>query len=192
MENEQAGEVALTWADERILARIVAQERQQDEIKSLASDELDRAAALEVAVWEEAWTGVSALANEARSRTSLVLVEAADDIDEAAFDAANEANKARGEVDDETDEGAWRLLRDATGIQDDLRRQVDRLIEGVRVGQEGTLDKVERWLSDFADDLHSTLWGWLPELTNDAAIYLASLPAMLLFESFKGFLFEED
>ncbi len=69
---------------------------------------------------------------------------------------------------------------------------IDQLVNEARESNESTYQKVERWLNDFADDLHSTLWGWIPELTNNAAIYLASLPAMLLFESFKNFLFEED
>ncbi|GAI89132.1 unnamed protein product [marine sediment metagenome] len=191
MENEQAGEVALTWADNSLTALGTAQERQQAEIRAQASAELDRAAALEVAIWEEAWTGVSALANEARAKTSLILAEAADNIDEAAFVAATNLNKANKEAADETD-----------GEVFDAERQTSAVI--IEAVHEATVQ--EEYRAYLEQDI-GDLWNyWVGQATEGVMDLLSPLTAFMtealvtiipaaisaLFGNFMDAFFEEE
>ncbi len=192
MASNQAGEVALSWADSFIRDLLTEEERYQDVIKDLSNDaiastvrQLDRAS-------EEYLTGIEILQNRATYSTSLALIEVDEETNEDASTVSTETDRANKEADEEADEDAWRSERATSAVLIEINADIDRLVDEVRESNESTLSKVERWIATFSDDLHNMLWGWIPELTNNAAIYLAALPAQVLFEAFKDFFFEED
>ena len=192
MANEEGTDRALTWADEFIKSLLSDAEKQQDVLRDLSTDAI-RDTMRKLDTTTEAFrAGADILGERAYGYLYQASDEALDHAYEELFPVITTLTPPPPGVDDEVD----------TSIFDTNTRMTDALLTGyqdiaekldeVRESNESAYQKVERWLGDFADDLHSTLWGWIPELTNDAAIYLASLPAMLLFESFKNFFFEED
>lgn len=180
-----------SWIDQQILDLIAEAEGDQgsiytdlNDILDLVEDSLDDAS-------DESDAGSSDLDNTVIDHTSLVLIEVDEEVNEETLVVVVETNEADEEVVEETDDQTWKSERGTSMVLIEINADIDHLVDEVRETNESTLAQIGEWLSDFTDQVHSTLWGWIPELTNDAAIYLAALPARLLFEAFKDFFFEE-
>lgn len=181
----------LSWADSYIRDLLTESEKYQDVIKDLSTEAIASTVRQLDYASEEYLTGAEILQNRATSSTSNALVVVDEEVDKDASETSRDTRKANNEADEETDEETWRAERATSGVLIQVNADIDRLVDEIRESNDSILGNIERWLSDFTDDVHSTLWGWIPELTNEAAIFLAALPARLLFESFINFFFEE-
>ncbi|GAI29327.1 unnamed protein product, partial [marine sediment metagenome] len=187
-----AAEPALTGTDNLIIELLEESEKYRDALLDIPSDIISDTMSKLAVSSEEFKAGADILGEQLYGQLYKASGEVLDATYEEMFPVITRLTPPPKGVDDEIDTSLFDTntrMTDAllTGYQD-----IAEKLDEVRESNESVIDKVGRWLSDFADDLHSTLWGWIPELTNDAAIYLAALPARLLFESFKGFFFEED
>lgn len=182
----------LSWADSFIKDLLTESEKYQDVIRDLSTDAIASTVRRLDYASEEYLAGAEILHNRATSSTSFALVEVDEEVNKDAAKTSKDTDRGNREAYDEADWRLWEAGRATSGVLIEVDLDIDRLIDEVRESNEGILDKIGDWLWNFSGDLHSTLWGWIPELTNEAAIYLASLPARLLFESFTSFFFEED
>ena len=181
----------LTWADEFIESLLAEEEKYQDVLRDLPTTAIfDTTSKLDHAS-EEYLTGLEILQNRATNYTSHALVVIDEEVNEDAWKVSTETDKANKEADAEADEIYFNIDREIARIRLEIEADLDKAEGWIEEWNKSTFQRVEEWLTDFEEDLHSLLWGWIPSLANDAAVYLASLPAMLLFESFKDFLFED-
>ena len=182
----------LTWADKFIRDLLTDEEKYQDVLRDLPTTAIfDTTSKLDHAS-EEYLTGLAILQNRATNYTSFILVEVDEKVNEDAWKVSTETDKANKEADAEADEQSFNIEREIARIRLEIEANVGKEAELIEEWNKTFLQSVEGWLTDFEVDLHNVLWGWIPGLANDAAIYLAALPARVLFESFTGFFFEED
>ncbi|GAI86015.1 unnamed protein product [marine sediment metagenome] len=182
----------LSWADSFIKDLLTESEKYQDVIKDLSTEGIAATVRQLDYASEEYRTGTEILQNRATSSTSHALVEVDEEVDKDTSKTSRDTRKANKEADEETDEEEFRAERSTSGVLIEIDETVNEALDRLNRQNEAWKSDVGNWLSDFTDDVHSMLWGWVPELTNEAAIYLAALPSRILFESFTNFFFEED
>lgn len=192
MENSQVGSVALTWVDEFIKSLLAEEEKYQDTLRDLSTDAIKATTSKLDSASEEYLTGLEILQNRATNSTSHALVVIDEEVNEDAWKVSTETDKANKEADAEADEQFFNIEREIARIRLEIEADIGKEAELIEEWNKTFVQSVEGWLTDFEVDLHNVLWGWIPGLANDAAIYLAALPAQVLFESFTGFFFEED
>lgn len=191
MENEQAGQVALSWADEFIKGLLAEEEKYQEVIKDLSTEAILATTKKLDVTSEEFRTGADILGERAFGALYRADDEATAGFDDETFITITETEVIYKEVDDGLGEKFFDIDRELDRIRREVEDASNRQLDELRESNEGILGIIGGWLSDATDTLHNTLWGWLPELTSDTVTYLFSLPAMILFESFKNFFFEE-
>lgn len=192
MANKQPWEYAYDYADSQTYALLAAQQGLQVMSRDQATAELDSAIASETKPWERAYAGIYDYLNRAESKTSTVLVE----VDEEVNEDVSNAERATSFALTGIKELISRLTDETTINNENILYKIGGVLsvfsDEIRKDNESILDKIGSRLFGSFDDLTSTLFGWIPELTSDTVTYLFSLPARLLFESFKNFFFEED
>ncbi len=190
MQNNQAGEVALSWVDSFIRDLLTDEEKYQDAIKDLSDDAIKATLANLDQTSDQYWTGLEILQNRATSSTSAALIVVDEDVNEDAADASGETDKANKEADAEADEKGFDAERATSMVLIEIDADISRLVDEIRENNEGFWGDVQSWFGERFSDLDN-LFSPLTDLFADGIAWLFALPAQLLFESFKSFFFEE-
>lgn len=192
MNNEQGTERALTWADDFIYGLLGDAEKHQEVLRDLSDDAIRSTINKLDTTSEEFLTGLNVLTYKADLEVKKSFAEAEEQIGEQAFRTLTGLGMAITEADDETWERIFDIERDLDKADNMTKDEVDNELDRLNAENEGWKRSVEEWLTTADETLHDTLWGWIPELADEAALYLAALPARLLFSLAKEFFFEED
>jgi len=189
--NNKGTDRALTWADEFITSLLSNTEKHQDVLRDLSDDAIRTTINKLDTTSEEFLAGLNVLTYNADLEVKKSFAKAEEQIGEEVFRTLTGMGLAITEADDETWERIFDIERELDKADNMTKDEVDRELDGLNADNEAWKRDIGETLGDWADTLDDALWGWLPELTNDAAIYLAGLPAQLLFGLFKEFFFEE-
>ena len=191
MQNNQAGEVALSWADSFIKDLLTEYEKYQDVLKDLSTDAIAGTLGQLDTASEEYRAGAAILYNRATSSTSLVLVEVDEDVNEDAADASGETDKANKEADAEADEEGFDTERATSMVLIEIDNSVSNNLDEMREFNESWLGNVRRWLKAENDKLFER-FNLDTDVITEGNITILSLAFSFFFDRFINTFFEEE
>ncbi len=183
---------ALTWADEFIKDLLTEEEKYHDVLLDISSDAISDTMSKLKVYSDEFKAGADILAEQAYGRLGRAQGEALEETYEELFPVITTLAPPPPGVDDEIDTLIFDTERKAALVIEETNARINELMAGIEAKEAGFWRTLEQNLNIIFDSLWEPIWEWYPELEADVTYQLAALPAVLLFEAFKNFFFEED
>lgn len=190
MATNQAGEVALTWADEFIKDLLTESEKYQDVLLDISSDAISDTMSKLAVTSEEFKAGADILGEQAFGSLYKASDEILDETYEELFPVITTLAPPPPGVDDEIDTSLFDTNTRTADILENAYADVGEKFEMIQKDNEGFWSGIQSWFGDRFSDLDN-LFAPLTDLISDGVTWLFALPAQILFESFKSFFFEE-
>ncbi|GAI76166.1 unnamed protein product [marine sediment metagenome] len=182
----------LSFADQVIVTLLQDTEKYQEDLLAIPEEDIRSTINKLSTTTSEFLAGLNVLTYRAEAKTEDALKTGREEIDKLVSDAATRTSTTYKEVDDELWNRIFDIERGLTDVTNMTKDEVDKELDRLNAENEAWKRDLGETLGNWADTLHEALWAPLSELTNEAAIYLAGLPAQLLFSLAKDFFFEED
>lgn len=182
----------LSWADKAIANILADAEKYQDVLRDLSDDAIRSTINKLDTTSSEFLAGLNVLTYKAEAETEDALKTGREEIDELVSDAVTRTSTTYKEVDDELWDRIFGIERELDGVLNEADKEATVQEEYRDYLEQDALSIIEGFTTTLADDLHNTLWGWMPDLGEASASFLFSIAGSAVFDKFMGSFFEES
>lgn len=182
---------AVTWVDKFVIDLLGDTQKHEVAIKDLTTDVISDAMKHISVASDEYAAGADILAEQAFGQLGRAQAKATGEIDEEFFKGVIPITPPPPGVDDEVDKNVFDANRLSYSAVNEADLEFITKLDEVIDSNTSLYYKVDQWFADVADDLHNTLWGWMPDLAGASVSFLFSIAGSAVFDKFMGSFFEE-